>query len=82
MYVGAGAFLIAVGIILMAAPRDTTRTLPLDLIGAVLIAAGAIGLLTNVFHRLRRLRARRHLKRTGAPVTTFSAPTRRPRHIR
>lgn len=66
MYLGAGSFLIVVGIVLMVAPHDSTRTLPLDLLGAVLIATGIIGLLTNVFRRMRHRRARRHVQR-GCP---------------
>lgn len=77
MYLGAGAFLIAIGIILVFAPRDATRTLPLDLVGIVLIAVGAAGLLVNVVRRLRLHRRRRQLKRTGKPVSTVNALTRR-----
>lgn len=58
MYLGAGAFLITVGIILIVVPRDATRTIPLDLIGTVFIALGAVGLLANTVRRLLFRRAR------------------------
>lgn len=54
MNIGASIFLIAVGAILSFAVNASVRSVELDVVGYILMAAGAIGLLLSLMTTRRR----------------------------
>ncbi len=76
MGIGFSIFLLAVGAILAFAVNATVAGLDISVVGWILMAAGAIGLvLTMVVLTPRRRRTVTETRSTGVPATTETSTT-------
>ncbi len=73
MTIGASLFLIAVGAILAFAVEVTTSAIDIQLIGIILMIAGAVGLLIGLF----MLANRRNVVTTQRPFADVDDPMNR-----